>query len=116
MGLIEGRDAKRFARRLTAFEVLPAGRVVEREGAEVGLRAVARFDDGPAEDVTAWTAFAAYGLLRTRSRERSRSRDRAVPISALALLPATTQPSVRRPTRAPSRAGVRSSRTPPGGR
>ena len=50
---------------------------------------------------TACTAFAAYGLLRTRSRARSRRRDSAVPISALGLVPATTQLSVLRPTRAP---------------
>ncbi len=46
-------------RRLTQFEVRPAERVVGTAGDAVPLAASARFDDGPAEDVTAWTVFAA---------------------------------------------------------
>jgi hypothetical protein len=66
---IEGPGAKRItdwiaagaprlkARRLTRFEVGPVDRVVEKVGAEVPLRASARFDDATSEDVTAWTVF-----------------------------------------------------------
>ena len=47
------------ARRLTDFEVSPLDRTLESEGTAVPLRATARFDGGPAEDVTAWTVFSA---------------------------------------------------------
>jgi len=48
------------------------------------------------------TALAACGLLRTRSRIRSRSSPPATAISLSADVPATRQPSVRRPLAAPS--------------
>src|SRR5262245_7113590 len=54
-----GAPRAKQARRLSSFEIQPAGRIVEREGAEVQLRVVARFDAGAAEDVTAWTVFTA---------------------------------------------------------
>jgi hypothetical protein len=44
-------------RRLTSFEIKPADRVVDREGAVVPLKAFARFDKSADEDVTAWTVF-----------------------------------------------------------
>jgi hypothetical protein len=47
------------SRRLTRVDVTPARCVVDRQGAEVPLRATARFDDGGSEDVTAWTVFTA---------------------------------------------------------
>src|SRR5262245_33603966 len=50
---------RRPGRRLTHFTVSPAGLVAEKAGTEVPLRAVARFDNGPDEDVTAWTVFSA---------------------------------------------------------
>lgn len=54
-----GSGARRGkGRRLTRFEVSPSQGIVEKPGAEVPLRATARFDDGPDEDVTHWTAFA----------------------------------------------------------
>lgn len=46
-------------RRLTHFAVSASASVVDRDDAEVGLRAVARFDGGPEVDVTAWTVFTA---------------------------------------------------------
>src|SRR5262245_49813886 len=46
-------------RRLTQFEVSPSTAVVLKAGASLPLRAMARFDDGAAEDVTAWTVFTA---------------------------------------------------------
>jgi hypothetical protein len=44
-------------RRVTHFAVSPGRDVVEGENANVTLRAVARFADGPEVDVTAWTVF-----------------------------------------------------------
>jgi hypothetical protein len=54
---IRAGAARGAARRLTSFEVAP-GRTICREApTRVSLRVTARFDDGPAEDVTAWTVF-----------------------------------------------------------
>lgn len=44
-------------RKLTHFMVTVSRAVVETDNAEVSLRAIARFDDGPDVDVTAWTVF-----------------------------------------------------------
>ena len=44
-------------RRLTSFEIQPGNTIVKQIGAEVALVATARFDAGPAENVTAWTVF-----------------------------------------------------------
>jgi len=49
------RSAK--PRRLTSFEIQPGNTIVKKLGDEVALVATARFDDGPAENVTAWTVF-----------------------------------------------------------
>jgi len=46
-------------RRLTHFAATASASVVDRDDAEVGLRAVARFEGGPEVDVTAWTVFTA---------------------------------------------------------
>src|SRR5262249_50941421 len=46
-------------RRVTHFEVSPAGKGVGKVGSVVRLVATARFDSGKAEDVTAWTVFTA---------------------------------------------------------
>lgn len=51
--------ARDHARRLTRFDVSPADCGVDAIGAVVVLRAMACFNDGPAEDVTAWTVFTA---------------------------------------------------------
>jgi hypothetical protein len=67
----DGPGAKRLAdwiaagaprlrsRRLTQLVVSPARVVVEKVGAEVPLKATARFDDAQVADVTAWTIFTA---------------------------------------------------------
>jgi Protein of unknown function (DUF1553)/Protein of unknown function (DUF1549) len=54
-----GAPRAKTARRLTSFDVSPANTVVEREGSEVRLRNLVRFDGNTAEDVTAWTVFTA---------------------------------------------------------
>jgi hypothetical protein len=54
---LAGGASRRKPRRLTGFEVDPMRQVVERAGAELPLRAMARFDDGPPEEVTQWTLF-----------------------------------------------------------
>ena len=70
-----GAPRAKTARRLTAFESRPASKIVDREGAEVRLTAVARFDDGPAEDVTAWTVFTPTdpSAVETQRRDRAPS-------------------------------------------
>jgi hypothetical protein len=52
-----GAPRAKTPRKLTAFELQPTSQIVEREGAPIKLRALARFDDGPALDVTPWTVF-----------------------------------------------------------
>ena len=54
-----GAPRAKQGRRLTSFEIDPPNRIVDREGAEVRMKAVARFDGGEAEDVTEWTVFTA---------------------------------------------------------
>lgn len=44
-------------RRLTSLEVTPRRQICSELPASVELRVSARFDDGPPEDVTAWTVF-----------------------------------------------------------
>ncbi len=44
-------------RRLTHFALSASSALVDRPDTEITLRAVARFDDGPEIDVTAWTVF-----------------------------------------------------------
>jgi hypothetical protein len=46
-------------RRLTSLEVSPRRYISSELPVSVPLRVMARFDDGPAENVTAWTVFAA---------------------------------------------------------
>lgn len=47
------------SRRLVQFEVEPRRSIAAQVGAELPLRAIARFDDSVAEDVTEWTVFSA---------------------------------------------------------
>src|SRR5262249_44298713 len=54
-----GAPRAKQVRRLTSFEIQPASRLVDHEGAEGQLRRYARFVAGAAEDVTAWTVFTA---------------------------------------------------------
>jgi hypothetical protein len=56
---IESGATRSAHRRLIQFEVVPGHGVVESAGAEVPLRASARFDDGSLDDVTQWTVFSA---------------------------------------------------------
>lgn len=52
-----GAARSKTARKLTSFEVGPADTVAEKIGTPIPLKATARFDGGPPEDVTAWTVF-----------------------------------------------------------
>ncbi len=86
------RSAK--PRRLSSFEIQPGNTIVKHIGEEVALIATARFDDGPAENVTAWTVFSSTdtsavevsgrGKATTRRRGQhvviARFLDRVVPI------------------------------------
>lgn len=71
---------------LTQFHVTPDRHFAERPGATVTLRAVARFDDGPEEDVTPWTVFqasdpAAVEIDRDRHQATIHRRGRQVVIA-----------------------------------
>src|SRR5688572_9707001 len=81
-------------RRLTSLEVAPRRHISTELPASVPLRVTARFDDGPPEDVTAWTVLTASDLaalvvdrdLRVQIKRRgqhviiARFLDRVVPI------------------------------------
>jgi hypothetical protein len=54
---IRGGAQRASSRRLASFEVAPRRTISPKLPASVPLRAVARFDDGPPEDVTTWTVF-----------------------------------------------------------
>jgi hypothetical protein len=92
-------------RHLTHFEITPTDAVVEQTGAALPLRAIARFDSGPEEDVTAWTIVSssdpsalaidavkhrATVLRRGRHTAIARYLDRVVPLSFT--LPYSDQP------------------------
>jgi hypothetical protein len=83
------------SRDLSELQVTPERLVVDRLDAEVDLSATARFDDGAAEDVTAWTVFtsadpsaveidaaASRAIVRRRGQHLviARYLDRIVPI------------------------------------
>jgi hypothetical protein len=83
-------------RRLTHFEVTPSAAVVQQTGAVLPLRATARFDNGPAQNVTLWTVMTsadpsalaidsetheATVLRRGRHTAIARFLDRVVPLS-----------------------------------
>jgi hypothetical protein len=92
-------------RRLTHFEVTPSDAVVQQTGAVLPLRATARFDNGPVQDVTAWTVMTsadpsalsidvspheATVLRRGRHTAIARFLDRVVPLSVT--LPFSDEP------------------------
>ncbi|MEX2142555.1 MAG: DUF1549 domain-containing protein [Pirellulales bacterium] len=92
-------------RRLTQFEVNPPAAVVLHAGATLPLRAIARFDNGPAQDVTAWTVITAADpsalaidasshratvLRRGQHTAIARFLDRVVPLSVT--LPLADEP------------------------
>jgi hypothetical protein len=54
----EGAE-RQAGRKLTHLELTPLRQVLSQPGETVSLRATARFNDGPPEDVTRWTVFTA---------------------------------------------------------
>ena len=92
-------------RRLTHFEVTPSAAVVQQTGAILPLKAIARFDNGPAQNVTRWTVMTsadpsalaidpdsqeATVLRRGRHTAIARFLDRVVPLSVI--LPFSSEP------------------------
>jgi hypothetical protein len=60
-------------RQLVELQVSPRQQIVERIPAEVHLRVMARFDDGPATDVTPWTVFTPADSVAVELREENNS-------------------------------------------
>jgi hypothetical protein len=96
-----GRQADR---RLTHLELTPLRQVLSQPGETVSLRATARFNDGPPDDVTSWTVFtaedaaaveidtSAHAIVHRRGRHLviARFLDRVVPLELI--VPLSGQP------------------------